>query len=119
VSPAADPHLQGADRVREVFARVRNGDASVADLYAEDAVIVYGNGEGDRVEGREAIRAFYQGTIDAIRPRPNVETVLEAPPHFVALVDVPTEDVHHRALDLFEIDERGIRRLEIYTRTAG
>jgi hypothetical protein len=111
-----DPDLRGADRVREVFARVRRGDASVADLYAEDGVIVYGRGDGDRVEGREAIRAFYQGTIDAIRPQPTVEAVLEAPPMFVALVDVPTTDQHHRALDLFEVDEGGIRRLEIYPR---
>jgi hypothetical protein len=116
-----DPDLRGADRVHEVFARVRRGDASVADLYAEDGVIVYGRGNGDRVEGREAIRAFYQGTIDAIRPQPTVEAVLEAPPlegpaMFVALVDVPTEDVHHRAVDLFELDDTGIRRLEIYPR---
>jgi hypothetical protein len=109
-----DPDPRGADRVRAVFAGVRSGDASVADLYAEDGVIVYG--DGDRVEGREAIRAFYRGAIDAIRPQPVVEAVLEAPPLYVALVDVPSEGVHHRALDLFEVDDRGIRRLEIYTR---
>jgi hypothetical protein len=111
-----DPDLRGADRVREVFARVRAGDPSVADLYAEDGVIIYGQGDGDRVEGRAAIRAFYEGTIGSIRPQPTVEIVLEAPPMFVALVDVPTADHHHRALDLFEVDETGIRRLEIYTR---
>jgi len=110
----SDPNLRGADRVREVFNRVRSGDASVADLYAEDAVILFG--DDGRVEGRDAIRAFYQGTIDAIRPQPIVEAVMEAPPLFVALVDVPTADVHHRALDLFEVDDGGIRRLEIYTR---
>ncbi len=112
---ASDPHLQGSDRVREVFARVRRGDLSVADLYAEDAVIVYGGGE--KAAGREAIRAFYQGAIEAIRPQPTVEAVLEGAPFFVALVDVPGTDVHHRALDLFEIDDGGIRRLEIFTRS--
>jgi hypothetical protein len=112
---AGQDDLQGADRVRAVFARVRDGDAGAADLYAEDGVILYG-GEGARVEGREAIRAFYQGAIDAIRPQPVVEAVLEAPPLYVVLVDVPSEGVHHRALDLFEVDERGIRRLEIYPR---
>jgi ketosteroid isomerase-like protein len=110
----SEPDIHGADRVREVFARVRNGDLSVVDLYAEDAVVVYG--EGGRVEGRDAIRAFYQRAIDGIRPQPIVEAVLEAPPLYVALVDVPGTDVHHRALDLFEIDDGGIRRLEIYTR---
>jgi hypothetical protein len=113
---ASDLHIKGADRVREVFARVRKGDTSVADLYADDGVIIYGDEDGDRVEGREAIRAFYRGTIDSIHPQPAVEAVLEAPPHYVALVDVPTTDHHHRALDLFEVDELGIRRLEIYTR---
>jgi hypothetical protein len=100
--------------VRAVFARVRDGDLSVADLYAEDGVIVYGNGA--RAEGRDAIRAFYARAIDGIRPEPRVEAILEAPPLYVVLVDVPGVDVHHRALDLFEVDERGIRRLEIFAR---
>ena len=111
---ATDPHIQGADRVREVFARVRNGDLAVADLYAHDGVVVYGG--GGRAEGREAIRAFYASAIEGIRPEPRVEAILEAPPLYVALVDVPGADVHHRALDLFEIDDDGIRRLEIYNR---
>ena len=106
--------MKGADRVREVFARVRNGDLSVAELYAEDGVILFGS--DGRVEGRDAIREFYKGAIESIRPQPDVEAVLEAPPLYVALVDVPGTDVHHRALDLFEIDDAGIRRLEIYTR---
>ena len=111
---AVDPHIRGADRVREVFARVRNGDLSVADLYADDGVIVYG--DGARAEGRDAIRAFYARAIEGIRPEPRVETILEAPPLYVALVDVPGTDVHHRALDLFEVDDAGIRRLEIFAR---
>ena len=100
--------------MREVFARVRDGDLTVAELYAEDGVIVYGNGA--RAEGRDAIRAFYARAIEGIRPEPRVETILEAPPLYVALVDVPGADVHHRALDLFEVDERGIRKLEIFAR---
>jgi hypothetical protein len=51
-----------------------------------------------------------------MHPQPKVDAVLESPPWYVALVDVPTTDHHHRALDLFEVDEVGIRRLEIYTR---
>lgn len=100
--------------MREVFARVREGDLSVVDLYAEDGVIVYG--DGARAEGRDAIRAFYARAIEGIRPQPRVETILEAPPWYVALVDVPGTDVHHRALDLFEVDDSGIRRLEIFAR---
>jgi hypothetical protein len=108
-----DPELVGADRLREVFARVGRGDLGVADLYAEDAVVLFG--DDGRVEGRDEIRAFYQRAIDGVRPKPVVEAVLEAPPLYIALVDVPGV-VHHRALDLFEIDGGGIRRLEIYVR---
>ena len=99
--------------MREVFRRVSNGDASVADLYAEDGVIVYA--KNGRVEGREAIRAFYQRQIDTIRPEPRVETILEQPPLYVALVDVPTTGGRLRAVDLFEVDDEGIRKLEIFS----
>src|SRR5262245_12913888 len=101
-----NPELRGADRVREVFARVRNGDASVADLYADDGVVLFG--ATGRAEGRAAIRTFYANTISSIAPKPQVQGVLEAPPYFIAIVDVPTTDGFRRALDLFEIDEKGI-----------
>ncbi len=106
--------ITGADRVREVFARVRNADPAVADLYAEEAIILYG--QNGRAEGREEIRAFYVRTFEAISPQPQVEAVLEEPPRFVAIVDVQTGDGHRRALDLFELDGDGIRRLEIFSR---
>ena len=109
-----EQELQGAERVREVFARVRNADPAVADLYTEDAIILYG--QNGQVVGREEIRAFYVRTFEAISPQPQVEAVLEEPPRFVAIVDVPTGDRHHRAIDLFELDSNGIRRLEIYSR---
>jgi hypothetical protein len=111
---ALDPEIRGADRVREVFARVAAGDASVADLYAEDAVVNYG-AQG-KVEGREAIRAFYRATIERVHPQPRVEAVVEDPPLYVALIDVPTDDGHMRTLDLFDVDDEGIRSLEIYVR---
>ncbi len=100
--------------MREVFARVRNADPAVADLYTEDAVILYG--QTGMAVGREEIRAFYVRTFGAIAPQPRVEAVLEQPPRFVAIVDVPTDGRHHRALDLFEVDGDGIRRLEIFSR---
>jgi hypothetical protein len=106
--------FRGADRVREVFARVRNADPAVADLYAEDAVILYG--QRGRAVGREEIRAFYVRAFETMSPQPQVEAVLEEPPRFVAIVDVPAEGRHHRALDLFEVDGDGIRRLEIFSR---
>ena len=111
---ALEPELRGAERVRAVFARVASGDTRVADLYAEDGVVNYG--PYGRAEGREAIRAFYKENIERANPRPRVEAVLENPPLFVALVDVPTDDGDMRALDLFHIDDDGIRSLEIYLR---
>jgi len=111
---ANDPDIRGADRVREVFARVRNADPAVADLYREDAILLYGpNG---RAVGRDEIRAFYVRTFAAISPQPQVEAVLEEPPRFVAIVDVQTGYGHRRALDLFEVGDDGIRRLEIFSR---
>jgi hypothetical protein len=113
---ALDPELRGADRVREVFDRVRNGDNRVADLYAEDGVVLAGT---HRVEGREAIRAFYQQTIDSIRPQPQVEAVLESPPYYSVIVEVPTSAGHMHALDLFQLGDDGITQLEIYSRHEG
>ncbi len=108
-----DDELEGAARVREVFARVHAGDSGVADLYAEDGYILVA---GQRVEGREAIRAFYAGTIERIHPKPRVLTVMESPPHYAVLVEVPTSQGHQRALDLFEVGDDGIHWLEIYAR---
>ena len=113
---ALDPHLQGSDRVREVFTRVRRGDSAVADLFAEDAVLLFGS--DGKLVGREAIRAFYARTIESIHPRPEVDEVLEAPPRYVAIVDVPTSKGRQHAVDLFELGDEGIVRLEIHSRLA-
>ena len=108
-----DVHLQGADRLREIFARVRAGDLAVADLYSPDAVLVPGNGA--RVEGRDAIRAFYEGVFANTRPHPQVQAVLESPPYYVAVLDVRTGDTSRRVLDLIELADDGIRSMEIFT----
>ncbi len=110
--------LRGADRVREVFARVRNGDDSVADLYLDDGVVLVGE---TRIEGREAIRAFYRNTIHSIHPRPEVQVILETPgsSFYAVVVEVPNDRGHVHALDLFTLDDEGIRQLEIFTRQVG
>jgi hypothetical protein len=108
-----DPHLQGADRVREVFARVCRGDAAgVANLYAEGGKIRFTGGE---VQGRVAIRGFYQGAIDNLHPQPRVEDILEKAGRYVAIVDVPNDKGRTRAADLFELGEEGIRQLDIFS----
>lgn len=95
---------------------MRAGDDSVADLYAEDGVVLAG---GARIEGREAIRAFYRDTIAAIHPQPEVQVVLSCvgSDFYVAVVDVPTDGGLIHALDLFTVDDEGIRQLEIFTRS--
>jgi hypothetical protein len=110
---ALEPDLRGAERVRHVFDRVRNGDSRVADLYAEDGVVLAGD---LRVVGREDIRAFYLQAIDSIRPQPTVRVLMESSPYYVALVDVLTTNGTVHALDLFQLGEDGIRQLEIYNR---
>jgi hypothetical protein len=112
---ALEPHLRGADRARAVFERVRNGDVSAADLYAEDGVLLAGD---RRVEGRETIRAFYAKTMESIRPQPQVLTVLESADStfYAVILEVPTTNGVAHALDLFTIDDDGIRQLEIYSR---
>jgi hypothetical protein len=70
------------------------------------------------VVGRDAIRAFYGSTIDAIHPAPRVHTVFEDDPFYVALVDVPNEMLRQRALDLFQLSGTEIVKLEIFSRGA-
>jgi uncharacterized protein (TIGR02246 family) len=105
--------MTGEQRVRGVFAAVAAGDApAAAALYAPDGVIQY---SADAVvEGRDAIRAFYQLMIDSISPQPSVEAVLAQHPRYVAIVNVPTGDGFRRAADHFTLGDAGIVRLEIF-----
>jgi ketosteroid isomerase-like protein len=108
-----DPQLQGADRLREVFARVRKGDAAgVANLYAEDGKILFTGGE---VQGRQAIQAFYQRTIETMHPQPQVEAVFHEAGRYVVVVNVPNDQGVTRAADLFDLSDGGIRQLEIFS----
>jgi ketosteroid isomerase-like protein len=109
-----DPHLQGADRVREVFARVRKGDAAgIAALYAEGGEIIV---TGAVIQGRKAIQAFYQHTIETMHPLPQVEAVFHDAGRYVVIVNVPNDHNVTRAADLFDLGNEGIRRLEIFSR---
>jgi hypothetical protein len=105
--------LSDSDLVHEVFVRVRSGDLSVAELFAEDAVLFY---ENVRAEGRDAIRRFYQRTIEHVQPDPRVAALLESPPYFIALVDLPSKLGHLHAVDVFQLNGSQIRQLEIYIR---
>lgn len=106
--------LRGLEIVREVFRRVATGDTTVADLYAPDAVIEYGS--DGRVQGREAIRAFYAASIAAQSPKPVIEHAFVAPPYHVAILTVPMAAGVQRAVDLFRLGGDEITSLEIFTR---
>jgi len=111
---AHDKHLQGPDRVREVFARVRLGDASrVAELFSLDGKIVFSSGEA---VGREAITAFYRFAIGTLHPQPQVEAIFSNGRLVVAVVNVPNDKGLTRAADVFTIGEDGIEKLEIFSR---
>jgi ketosteroid isomerase-like protein len=110
---ALEPHLKGADRVREVFARMCRGDAAAAaNLYAEDGRICFSGGEA---QGRVAITGFYQRATDNLHPQPRVEDIFEKASRYVAIVDVPNDKGRTRAADMFELGEDGIRQLDIFS----
>ena len=111
---ARDQHLPGPDRVREVFARVRLGEASrVAELFSLNGKVVFSRGEA---MGREAITAFYRHAIDTLHPQPQVEAIFCNERLVVAVVNVPNDKGLTRAADVFTIGEDGIEKLEIFSR---
>jgi hypothetical protein len=98
--------------VREVFARVRNRDPAVADLYHEDATLSEGGGHVHK--GRDAIRAFYQGVFSGRGPHPRVRGLWNSGSVYAALLEVTfaAGSVTH-AVDVFDVDRDGIRSMRV------
>jgi hypothetical protein len=112
-----DDARAGRQLLTELFARVARGDAGAADLFTEDAVIT-GSG-GYEVVGRAAIRQHYVRNIAEYGPQPQIEVLLAEPPWFVTVLKVGLRDGGaNRALDLFEVGEEGITRLELWSQRA-
>jgi hypothetical protein len=104
----------GRELLTELFARVRRGDASAADLFADDGVIT-GPG-GYEIVGRDAIRQHYERNIAEYGPQPEIEILLAEPPWFVTVLKVGLRaGGANRALDLFEVGEQGVSRLELWS----
>jgi hypothetical protein len=97
--------------VREVFARVRNKDPRVADLYCVDATLTE---NGIVHAGRDAIREFYLRVFSASAPHPMVRGTWQGGSTYVALVEVTlgSGEVAHAA-DVFDVGDEGIRSLRI------
>jgi hypothetical protein len=107
----------GRELLTELFARVRRGDSAAADLFAETGVIT-GPG-GYQVVGRDAIREHYARNIAEHGPQPEIEVLLAEPPWFVTVLKVGLRaGGANRALDLFEIGNDGITRLELWSQRA-
>ena len=100
-----------AGLVREVFARVRNRDPGVADLYHQDATLT---ADGTVHEGRDAIRAFYLGVFSGSGPHPTVRGLWNGGSIYAALLEVSRDagGVIH-AVDVFDVDRDGIRSMRI------
>jgi hypothetical protein len=98
-------------RVREVFARVRNRDPKVADLYHQDATLT---ANGAVHEGRDAIRSFYLGVFSGDAPHPQVRGLWINGSTYAALLEVTRDSgaVIH-AVDVFDVDADGIRSMRV------
>jgi hypothetical protein len=105
--------LTSEEIVRSVFDRVHASDASVADLYAEDAVRIDQNGH--RFVGREEIRRFYESIFPTSIPHPELEYLFVNPPFVGALLRLPVRAgaSGSRYLDLFEVEAGLIRSLRV------
>jgi SnoaL-like protein len=109
-----DAEQAGRDLVTELFARVRRGEVTAADLFTEDGIIT-GPG-GYEVVGRDAIREHYARNIAEHGPQPEIEVLLAEPPWFVTVLKVGLRNGGaNRALDVFEIGTDGITRLELWS----
>ncbi len=95
--------------IREVFARVRAGDPSAADLYAHDAVVT--TQQGQRHEGFPAIAAFYRHVVENLKPQPHVETLYVNLPTVAAVIRAGDTDL--RVLDVFTVVDGEIKELRI------
>jgi hypothetical protein len=96
--------------VRTVFARVRESDPTVSELYASDATLRSADG---LYEGRQAIARFYE-RVRAPGVRPHIDDLFVNLPLVVALLSVTTSEGEVvRVADVFEVGEDAIRSLQI------
>ena len=96
--------------VEAYFERMRAGDPNVADLFGESAQLV---GLGNRVVGREAIRAFYTEAIERGGPQPSLAGPLMCDGGRVAAeiwIDLADGSKVH-VVDLFHVEDGQIAQL--------
>jgi len=106
-------HLEATDVVERYFTCMRAGDLAVADLFADDAVLL---GLGRRTQGREAIRAFYSASIATGGPQPRSAGSLLSDGERVAAeiyIDLADGSTMH-VVDLFRVEQGRIRSLHYF-----
>lgn len=96
-------------RIATFFARLADGDADVADLYADDGEL---KTMDVHARGREEVRAFYRWNIENRAPKPVVERVVWDPPYAAALIADPAGA--RIVVELFEVDGDRFRRVEAF-----
>ena len=99
--------------VTEYFARVRARDASVAELFHDDAKLI---GLGTERSGKQAIREFYAGVIERAGPTPSVVGALLVGGSRVAaeiLIRLENDATVH-AIDLFVVEGGRIRSVTYF-----
>ena len=99
--------------VEAYFARMREQDLAVVDLFHDDAELL---GLGRRVSGREAIAAFYAQAIEAGGPQPRAAGPLISDGRRVAAeiyIDLAGGASLH-VVDMFHLEDGRIRLLNYF-----
>jgi hypothetical protein len=104
---------EAAEVVAQYFARMRDRDPNVADLFHEDASLI---GLGGVRNGQAAIREFYAGSIRGASPSPTlVGEILAAGSRVAAEIRISlsnSSSIH--AVDLFVVEDGLIRSLTYF-----
>ena len=99
--------------VEAYFARMREHDLAVVDLFHDDAELL---GLGRRVSGREAIAAFYSQAIEVGGPQPRSAGPLISDGNRVAAevyIDL-SSGVSLHVVDMFHVEDGRIRMLNYF-----
>lgn len=103
--------MSAEELARTYFERMQAGDPSVVELFADDAVLV---GLGRRVEGIDAVRAFYERSIAEAGPQPRVELLVGDGDRALAEIRITLRDGELHVVDLFEARDGRIASLTYF-----
>jgi hypothetical protein len=102
--------------VNEYFSRMRHSDFAVAELFAEDAVLI---GMGEPICGKDAVAAFYRDSISRAAPSPDPLLVFSDGPNVAAEIRITIADgTELHVLDIFEVRDGLIHSLKYFLNAA-